>query len=422
MKIKKIFLSLLLVMSFLFMSGFTTLAESEIKASAQEESPQYLRVTTYYNYSYVQENEYTYEYYVTYIAPKSLPETIAPSDYFIFEKINVKFSKGINRNTNSYEFYSKSAGSTYTWFTLRVTVLKELVDFEYYGNMTKLFRDDIIVYVNGTNAVNEEYERGYNEGYNAGYEDGYKDFNVADYFGQRNIAKAPDIDYGTASDPFTPSTSIVIINKGYGAPNILLDKPYLFIFIKKYIYDDIIVLFDDYSEVNQSNATRHDMGDYDIYVFNFTNKINSKYRLEIRKENITTSEQLNKFLNDVKEYLYFSHASKLLDSDMAVGFYEKGYITGLEQSLSNHEAYEAGYEKGYDDGYYDGKDDGYYLGYEDGFNDGKTAEYDKGYKDGYRQGSNDTFLKDISKWFGPMVLIVLIAGAYVTARNRRSGD
>src|SRR5690606_756413 len=132
----------------------------------------------------------------------------------------------------------------------------------------------------------EGYEDGYNDGYNDGYEDGYNDFNVADYFGDSNIAKAPDIDYGTASDAFEPSTAIVLINKGYGAPNILLDKPYLIVIIKKDIYNHVVVLFDDYSPIYHYEATYHDIGEHDIYVFDFSDRVNSKYQLEIRKENV----------------------------------------------------------------------------------------------------------------------------------------
>lgn len=84
--------------------------------------------------------------------------------------------------------------------------------------------------------------------------------------------------------------------------------------------------------------------------------------------------------------------------------------------------YSIGYEKGVEDGYNEGYNKGYNEGYEVGVEYGLSVNDELAYREGYKKGVNDGFMKDISKWFGPMVLIVLIAGAYVTARNRRSGD
>src|SRR5690606_28518115 len=129
---------------------------------------------------------------------------------------------------------------------------------------------------------------------------------------------------------------------------------------------------DDYSPIYHYEATYHDIGEHDIYVFDFSDRVNSKYELEIRKENVTTSEQLNEFLNDVKNNLYFSHASKLLNSSIATQFYYFGYLVGLEETLLDNEAYNIGYNTGYNRGYNDGKEDGYDYGYIDGFDYGKT--------------------------------------------------
>lgn len=104
--------------------------------------------------------------------------------------------------------------------------------------------------------------------------------------------------------------------------------------------------------------------------------------------------------------------------------YRKGYEDGIVDSET--EAYNTGYRHGYDDGFYDGKREtesiaynkGYEDGYNKGFNDGASADYKRGYQD----GANDKYLNDIAKWFGPMVLIVLIAGAYVTTIRRRRDD
>ena len=411
-----------------FLLFFTSIVLSFLlinnKVFAQEEPPIYLSVVNYRSYEFIQENAYTYEYLVTYYAAFTVPETIGANDYFLIEKINANFLKGINRNTNSYEFEHKTFQNNMTNIVFRVTVLKSFVDYDYPTNIAPLFYRDIMMYVNATLYVYDDfYNDAYNRGYNEGYIDGYNDFNVADYFGDRNIAKDPEITYATASDAFEPSTSIVIINKGHGAPNISLYKPYLIVVIKKNIYDYVTVRFDDNSLIYHYVAIYHDMGEHDIYVFDFSDRVNSKYTLEIRKEDVTTSEQLNQFLNDVKNNLYFSHASKLLNSSIATQFYYFGYKIGLEETLLDNEAYNIGYDTGYNRGYNDGKEDGYELGYEDGLDYGKTVEYEhgynKGYNDGYSDGINKTFFSNFHVWITPAIIIVVIAGIFVGYRRER---
>jgi len=423
----------------LFLSLFFSLLLVNNKVYAEQLYPVYPSVIMKLNFSnvnFVQENEYTYEYEVYYYSSTIFDDELTEDDYYLIISHYIPLRKGIDIDTNSYELEEVHPYPEYefTNFVLRVTLLKSFIiengfdDFE----PNPFFRDYSALYVTYDTNIDYQdgfqdgYEQGFEDGYNTGYEDGYNDFNVADYFGDRNIAKDPYIDYGTASDAFEPTTAIVLINKGYGAPNILLDKPYLITIIKKNIYDHVVVIFDDYSPIYHYEATYHDIGDYDIYVFDFSDRINTKYKLEIRKQNVTTSEQLNQFLNDVKDNLYFSHARKLLNSSIASQLYHFGYLVGLEENISESDAYRIGYDTGYNRGYNVGHENGYDQGFEDGyeqgFDYGKTVEYEHGYKDGYQQGSNDAFLNDLSKWFGPMVLIVLIAGAYVTARNRRSDD
>ncbi|HEY8365079.1 MAG TPA: hypothetical protein VIK84_05855, partial [Haloplasmataceae bacterium] len=227
-----------------------------------EESPIYFRIVGFESYEFIQENEATYEYLVSYVTSRSITEPIDMNDYFLMEKIALNFRKRLNRYANSYEFNNKIVQPNITYIYFRVTVLKDVVDFDYEGDLTQLFYQDTVMYVNATNAVYDEYDRRYNDGYNKGYEDGYNDFNVADYFGTQNIAKAPDITYGTASDAFEPTTAIVLVDKGPGAPNILLDKPYLIVIIKKNIYNHVVVYFDDGFESYHYEAIYHDMGEH----------------------------------------------------------------------------------------------------------------------------------------------------------------
>ena len=122
-------------------------------------------------------------------------------------------------------------------------------------------------------------------------------------------------------------------------------------------------------------------------------------------------------VSDEEEYNrgYLDGYDKGLEDGFEDG-YQVGYNNGKEVGLSE------GYERGYNDGIMDAGSEAYNKGYEDGYNKGFNEGASADYKQGYKDGSNDKFLNDVSKWFGPMVLIVLLAGAYVTARNRRERD
>ena len=471
---KKIFLSLLMVISFLFMSGFTTLAESKTNA---QEYPSGLYKATFERFQYIQENTRTHEYVVYYVVPFIINETISENDYYFINNINEAFRKGINRNTNSYILESQSVDSVngQTWFFVRVTVLETLLDSKYPDGMVPLFENDTAFYININLSGINEYERGYKDGYNEGYEDGLKDVDVTDYFGERNMVNVPGINNAESPLEFNEAglaTLTVTFNRELSGesitayPNIVLDQPYMVLIINRVYYDSIKFTFEGNITRYYYDGTRCEIGEYDIYAFDFSDLLNKKYYLQIIKYDINNYQQYFFYYFNIVDTLYFSHTSKLLNSDQVLKFYELGYLKGLEEQLRDEEVYQVGYENGYDRGYKDGHDIGYDKGYEDGhdtgygkgytignnegyengyetgynkgFNDGKTADYDKGYndgykqgredgynrgvKDGYQQGSNDGFLNDVSKWFGPMVLIVLIAGAYVTLKNRRSGD
>ncbi len=523
--IRNIFLSLMLVISFLFLSGFTTLAESEAITQVQE-FPNAIIKADYNNVFQFKENVNTYEYRISYyIRDDYFNRTILyEHEYFLITFHNIVLCKGINRNTNSYELvgitHEPSIGSYR--ITIDVTLLKSFVNDNYapgIDGIRSFFRDNSSLYViynigigspdynagyeAGYNTgYNEGYNRGhqdgyeegrrdgyydgrevgYNEGYNAGredgynrgYEDGLKDVNVTDYFGERNMVKVPGINNAESPPDFIDgfATLTVTFNQGLSGenitayPNIVLDKPYMILIIDKVYYDSIAVTFDDgvvrYGDVH---ATRFEIGDFDIYVFNFMDRLNKKYYLQIIKYDINNYQGYYFYYYNIVDSLYFSHASKPLNNNHILKFYEFGYLKGLEEIIEDNEAYQIGYDNGYERGYYYGNEEGYDRGYQEGydtgynrgytignnegyergfengygqgFNEGKTADYDDGYKDGYKQGnedgynrgvkdgykqgSYDTFLNDVAKWFGPMVLIVLIAGAYVTARNRR-GD
>ena len=404
------------------------------KAYAQE-YPDFLKKLDYFGAEY-DDDEYTntYEYSVYYLIDSTIdPTTISESDYYLVTNLKVPIRKGTHRDMFSYEVIDILAGPSFTRFQVRITLLKTFVHQNYsspYDLITStFFQDNMAFYVRHITDYQEGYNDGYYDGYIDGYNDGYNDFNVADYFGERNIAKANDIEYYLVSDAFEPSTSIVIYNVGRAEPNILLDKPNIIVIIKKNIYDYVVVRFAN-AIIYHFDATYFDIGDFDIYIFNLPGRVNTKYNLEIRKLNVTTSEEANRFLNDVVGNIYFSHAPKLMNSDQALKFYEIGYITGLEEVVSDNDAYHMGYRNGYNYGYINGEEAGYERGfeegYEQGFDDGKTLEYEDGYNDGYNIGYDDglnastsKFTSNLHVWIVPAMIVVIVAGIFVGYRRER---
>lgn len=397
------------------------------------EYPSFIMKLNFSNVNFVQENEYTYEYEVYYYSSTIFNDELTEDDYYLIISHYIPLRKGIDRDTNSYELEEVQPYPEleFTNFVLRVTLFKSFIIENGFDDLepNPFFRDYSALYVTYDNNIGyqEGYEDGYNDGYNEGYEDGYNDFNVTDYFGDRNIAKATGIEYYLVSDAFEPSTSIVVYNAGHSGPNILLDKPNIIVIIKKNIYDYVTVYFEDGSIIYHFEATYFDIGDYNIYIFNLPERLNTKYNLEIRKENVTTTEEADEFLNDVVGNIYFSHASKLLTSSIALQFYDFGYIAGLEENISDNDAYRIGYDNGYNRGYTEGNELGYEQGFEDGyeqgFDYGKTVEYEHGYKDGYDDGFSDgirePFFSNFHVWIVPAIIIVVVAGIFVGYRRER---
>ena len=137
------------------------------------------------------ENENTYEFIVGYRFNLSLPvpNEIGDSDYYFVTKYHIPISKGIDRNTNSYEFYqvTRFPGLGYGTIELRITLVKDFITDENgslnYDFLNQLLINDTALYVryiadSGSADYNIGYSDGYqdglNEGYNNGYSNGYR--------------------------------------------------------------------------------------------------------------------------------------------------------------------------------------------------------------------------------------------------------
>ena len=141
-----------------------------------------------------------YDFLVDYTVNNICIEEINQNNYFLVNNININFSKGINRNTNSYEIisvYCTSDQYTRTWIQVNITVLKSYVHDNYNypennENIKLLFSRDTALYIQRYsiggnydydigyhNGVKDSFNNGYNTGYNHGYikgdTDGYSD-------------------------------------------------------------------------------------------------------------------------------------------------------------------------------------------------------------------------------------------------------
>ena len=381
---KKIFLSLVLVISFLFLSGFTTLAES-VTITQTQEFPSAIIKADYNNVFQYKENANTYEYSLSYyINDKYFNRTILHDhEHFLITSHNIVLRKGLNRGTNSYQI----AGITHEpsiesyRITIDVTLSKSFVNDNYASGLDGIipfFRDYSALYVIYNIGVGSpDYEAGYEDGYSTGYNEGYRD----------GFNKGMTADY---QDGYQDGLSAGY-NEGY---NEGYDEGY-----EDGKEEGLTIGYDIGYEAGHNDG--YDEGYEEGHAIGY----NSGYEAG-RNDGYDEGYEEGHFAG-----------------------YDEGYIDGFNEGLDT-DAYNLGFEEGryegiiigYNEGYDVGHRVGYEEGHEAGYKEGDEVGYNRGHRDGYRQGSNDMFLKDVSKWFGPMVLIVLIAGAYVAARNRRRDD
>lgn len=157
------------------------------KVHAQQLYPIYPSVImklNFSNVSFVQENEYTYEYKVYYYSLTKFYDDLTEDDYFLIISHYIPLRKGIHRNTNSYilEEIEVSEEYEFTNFVLRVTLNKSFIhDNDFYElDPAPFFRDYSALYVlyfGDPSSLDYEagYSRGYTDGYNRGNAEGYSE-------------------------------------------------------------------------------------------------------------------------------------------------------------------------------------------------------------------------------------------------------
>lgn len=157
------------------------------KVHAQQLYPIYPSVLMKLNFSsvsYVQENEYTYEYMVYYYSLTEFYDDLTEDDYFLLISHYIPLRKGINRDTNSYvlEEIQVYPEYDYTSFVLRVTLLKTFIHENDFSEINPIpfFRDYsafYVLYFGDPSSLDYEagYSRGYTDGYNRGNAEGYEE-------------------------------------------------------------------------------------------------------------------------------------------------------------------------------------------------------------------------------------------------------
>lgn len=391
---------------------FTSFLLVSNKTYAQEQKyPNYLVKVPYSQGAilFIQENTYTYEFYVFYRIDGVCIETISQNEYFLVDDISINFRKIVNRNTNSYELVDNSCVTVANYMTisLRVTITKTLADdygYPDYSMLELLFSRDTSLYII-LPTDNPIYDAGYQDGYQNGYQNGY----------ENGIDTGYEIGFG---DGFTNG-----YNQGYEDGQ---EVGYQDGYDDGFSHDTRIKIvlgeFDD-SITNQTETLMN------VYRFRLDN-FKIKYDLAIVQSNIVvrgftytswSADERGVHYNNTDNHLYLKIEKPLIEFIMNRDSVD--VITAFRTYLQENNIY----------GYFeraDGKTK-YQLGYEDGYAEGdnygcqrcrqfgRDEGYRDGYTKGYTEGSQESFLANLDKWIVPAIIIVFIVGIFVAYRKGR---
>lgn len=141
------------------------IAPKKVNAQEVEEFPNNFIQTNYYQHSFVQERELTYEYLVVYTLPIRISQNLGVDDYFLITRYNFGFDRGVNWvDSNCYSLENVVTEPGYSELHIRFFILKSLVESRYPNDITPFFENESRVYV----VVGEH------DSYNRGFADGVK--------------------------------------------------------------------------------------------------------------------------------------------------------------------------------------------------------------------------------------------------------
>lgn len=323
---KKIFV-IVLVCSLLFISSGRVYAQSV-------NFPKNPVALEYSDYYFLQENAYTFEYMVAfYLHFPTLVIDHDMSDFVFVNNVHEVFRSGLNRNTNSFEYFEHVVEVDKTRYTFRFTIRKTFVD-SINGDIEGFFENNAVMYVESDYTAPDKV--------------------MSNFFGVELSGEPQE-------------------NELYG------ELWYMYFGINVYLPDGTQ---EDISEVGHLIRTFSPMFDgYDfvVYVFNF-----SPRAVFMSSSLSPTIEGLSYIVYDIVGYrtLFYNYAGvEVYRVDGIIDIVNPRLRLPASDDLNYRER--LSYEKG--------KADGVEIGKEQGYNEG----YGKGYNAGYIKGKNDAHFEDL---------------------------
>lgn len=307
-----------------------------------DEYPSRFVQLNYFDHEFVQENNLTYEYIVTYIINQKLDEPISVSDYFLFYRYDF-FNRGLDRNKNSYRLDSYVIEPGYSELHFRVTITKDLAHSRYpSGDLTYLFSSHSVMYIKSDYV---EPERVMN----------------------KFLLATPNYDdYTEIKDGQTLEVTHIIYNG-----------------VNVYLPDGNLYSLSDVPEIIYNNLDFYENYDYLVFYFNlspdsrFYNSAVGQPRYEVFGLSYIVYD-----IDNVKT-IFYDYKGQVVHERYGWVIMSYPRISVSVEDDIHYRARSA---------YEGGKADGIELGREQGYNEG----YEKGYNAGYIQGKNEAHFEDLN--------------------------
>src|SRR5690606_21641205 len=146
---------------------------------AQELPDITMKLTWYGDWSYIQSNNNTYEFYVYYCIGDVIFWELEENEYYMIFDMFEPYKKGLDRRTNSYVLTEVDPFDPfYTCVHIRMTILKSIIDGysgELYSNIEQFLEEVPSLYIKYHPLPDSiDYHAGYNDGYSNGFDDGFE--------------------------------------------------------------------------------------------------------------------------------------------------------------------------------------------------------------------------------------------------------
>ena len=181
---------------------FLSLIFINYKVHAQELPDITMKVPWNDDWSYIQSNNNTYEFYVYYCIEDVIFWELEDNEYYMIFDIFEPFKKGLDRRTNSYELVEVEPNDPFwTCVYIRMTVLKSIIQsygsISFETNIEQFLSEVPTLYIKYHPLPDSiDYHAGYNDGYNNGFDDGFQAGDENGYNRGYNDGYDDGFDYG----------------------------------------------------------------------------------------------------------------------------------------------------------------------------------------------------------------------------------